>query len=114
VGGCISAVAAAADHYLGHKVGGAMLAFPAILPASLTLVDEKDGRRASMHHVWGAYFGGYGLLAFALATAALLPAVGGWSLIGSVAAWALIAFGLFAFWSRAEGAPSDRDVTRGR
>jgi hypothetical protein len=48
VGGCISAAAAVVDHAFGHKFGGAMLAFPAILPASLTLVDKKEGCRAAM------------------------------------------------------------------
>jgi hypothetical protein len=111
-GGCISAAAAVIDHSLGHRAGGAMLAFPAILPASLTLVDRKEGRRAAMHLVWGAYFGGYGLIGFAITVAALAPVAKAWSLLGGLAAWTIISFGLFEFWSRHEPVPSDRSVGR--
>jgi hypothetical protein len=113
-GGCISAAAAIIDHQLGHKAGGAMLAFPAILPASLTLVDRKEGRRAAMQLVWGSYFGAYGMIGFALVVAALVPAVKGWSLLAGLLTWTVISFGLFEFWSRREPVPSDRSVTRDR
>jgi Protein of unknown function (DUF3147) len=112
-GGCISAAAAVIDHAAGHKAGGAMLAFPAILPATLTLVDRKEGRRAAMRVVWGAYFGGYGMIAYALVVAALAPAAKAWALAAGLAAWTAISFGLFKFWSRTEPVPSDRSVTRG-
>jgi Protein of unknown function (DUF3147) len=112
-GGCISVAAAVIDHALGHKAGGAMLAFPAILPATLTLVDRKEGRRSAMHFVWGSYFGGYGMIAYALVVAALLPVARGWSLLAGLAAWTVIGFGLLTLWSRNEPVPSDRSVTRG-
>jgi hypothetical protein len=86
--------------------------FPAILPASLTLVDKKEGRRTAMHYVWGSYFGGYGMIAYALVVAALVPVSQGWALLDGLLACTAVSFGLFSVWSRNEPVPSDRSVTR--
>src|SRR5206468_9057583 len=65
--GCvISAGAAIAGEVLGSRVAGALLAFPAILPASLTLTNKKEGHSAAAQQDVGALFGGVGLVAFAL------------------------------------------------
>ena len=67
------------------------LAFPAVLPASVSLIERKDGTREASHNVEGAVFGGLGAIAFALtahamltrvaATAALLLAFAVWSAV---------------------------------
>jgi hypothetical protein len=48
------------------SVGGLFLAFPALLPASLTLVKKHDGRRAAADDSRGAVLGSFGMLAFGI------------------------------------------------
>lgn len=50
----------------GPVVGGALLAFPAILLASLTMVAKEDGPARSRDDARGATFGALGLVAFAV------------------------------------------------
>jgi len=50
----------------GNRVGGLFLAFPAILPASLTLIDKREGRQAAATDVSGAVLGAVALISFAL------------------------------------------------
>jgi hypothetical protein len=50
----------------GNRVGGLFLAFPAILPASLTLIDKREGRQKAATDVSGAVLGAVGLISFAL------------------------------------------------
>jgi hypothetical protein len=59
----------------GYGVGGLFLAFPAILPASLTLIAENDGERKARVDAAGAIIGAFGLIAFAVVS---------WALIGSI------------------------------
>ncbi len=99
MGGAISAAAAVAGHTLGGKVAGAMLAFPAILPASLTLVDEKEGTSAAAEEAKAAPFGGVGLAGFAAALWAAARPMGPWSLPAALAAWAAAAVGSFGLWN---------------
>ena len=69
LGGAIVLVFAAyVAHYHGPQVGGLFLAFPAILPASLILVEQRDGRAQAVDDVFGACLGSIGLAAFALVT----------------------------------------------
>ena len=58
LGACVSSLAAIVGHVLGERVGGAFLAFPAILPASVNLASKKDGLTAAVEHEIGAVFGG--------------------------------------------------------
>jgi Protein of unknown function (DUF3147) len=64
-GGIISAAASLVSHAWGPVVGGLLLAFPAILPASLTLVKQHDGWRQAVDDARGGRLGSVGLLAFA-------------------------------------------------
>jgi hypothetical protein len=50
----------------GATAGGMFLAFPAILPASLTLIEKKEGPEAAIHDLDGAILGAGALGAFAL------------------------------------------------
>lgn len=96
-GAAISVIAGLAGHLFGTVVGGVLLAFPAILPATLTLLERDEGRSAAVHDVGGASLGGVGLAAFAVAAyltfGAGVPAL--LSLLASVGAWALVAVGLY-------------------
>jgi hypothetical protein len=50
----------------GPAVGGLFLAFPAILPASLTFVSEEDGRRSAIEDARGSRVGASCLAVFAI------------------------------------------------
>jgi uncharacterized membrane protein (GlpM family) len=59
----------------GARMGGLFLAFPAILPAGLTLIEQKEGKEAARHDAGGAVIGSAGMLTFAIAAYLLLPAL---------------------------------------
>lgn len=63
-GGIITLAAGFVAHAFGPKVGGLFLAFPAILPASLTLVKQHDGRAQALDDARGGRVGSLGLIAF--------------------------------------------------
>jgi hypothetical protein len=83
----------------GAIVGGMFLAFPAILPASLTLIRRKEGPEAAIHDLDGAIVGAAALGGFALVTAVglrrlsaalVLPATLGTWLGASLIAYAVV------------------------
>lgn len=97
LGGIITVSTGLVAHAYGPAAGGLFLAFPAILPASLTLVKEHDGRREAADDARGARLGSVGLLAFAAvvwlagarwpAPAVLATATAAWALACGVAWW---------------------------
>ncbi|HEY1548510.1 MAG TPA: hypothetical protein VGG28_11845 [Kofleriaceae bacterium] len=73
---------------------GMLMAFPAILPASLTLVKKHDGRERAEQDARGGRIGVLGLAAFAAVvaiTAGELPAP--LVLALAIVAWAVVAMG---------------------
>ena len=90
-GGLITVGAGLVLAKFGATVGGLFLAFPAILPASLTLVMRHDGRARAIDDARGACVGAIGLGAFALVVAATATA---WSpalvLVAATVAWAFV------------------------
>src|SRR5207237_10796090 len=50
-GAAISLVAGVISLAFGATAGGMFLAFAAILPASLTLINKKDGQEAAIHDI---------------------------------------------------------------
>jgi hypothetical protein len=50
----------------GPRVGGVFLAFPAILPAGLTLIEKKEGLAEATQDLIGAVLGALGLVVFAV------------------------------------------------
>ena len=104
-GVAISMIAATLGLLLHVRLGGMFLAFPAILPATITLISDKEDREQATRNVQGAIAGGVGLVAFAVIGAAtvahwepffaLLVALGGW-VIAAVAAYLLLDLTLFA------------------
>jgi len=109
-GGLITVAAGLIAKRFGPTVGGLFLAFPAIFPASATLVDKHErekkaevglhgsvrGRMAASLDARGAAMGSLGLLAFALfvwkvrtwgsASVVLSPAVVAWFVV-SISLW---------------------------
>jgi uncharacterized membrane protein len=69
----ISIAAALIAMRFGQRFGGLFLAFPAILPASLTLIEQEEGESRASVNATGAVIGGAALVAFAAAAAWLLP-----------------------------------------
>jgi len=65
-GGLVALLASLTAKSLGDFAGGLALAFPAILPAALTLVKEHDGRQQAAEDARGARFGAAGLIAFGI------------------------------------------------
>ena len=120
-GGVVTLLTGLVAHRFGPSIGGLFLAFPAILPAALTLVEEHDGRKQAIDDTRGAALGSIGLGAFALVCwrfadagpsyAVLAGATLAWMAIGS-AAWAL-AFGRRSPGVRRAGSASSADRARG-
>lgn len=65
-GAAISAIAAWVAIVAGSGPGGILLAFPAILPATLTLVEREEGERKAEDLDVGAVLGALALAPFAL------------------------------------------------
>jgi len=101
-GGLITAVAGIIAKKFGPGIGGLFLAFPAIFPASATLIEKHEkqkkereglegtqrGREAATIDAAGSAMGSIGLLVFALLVWQLLSRYGGWVvLMASTAAW---------------------------
>lgn len=99
LGAAVSIVAGIISHLAGARLGGVFLAFPAILPASLTFVQDKEGTRTADRDALGAVLGGSGLVVFATvgesmfgrqnSAAVLAAALLGW-LLASVAFYAVL------------------------
>lgn len=98
-GGAITAGAGLVAARWGPEIGGLFLAFPAILPASLTLVKRHDGRAMAADDARGACLGSIGLAAFALV---VWRTIGAWNvvlvlLLASVA-WTITSVGVWIVW----------------
>jgi hypothetical protein len=82
-GGSVSLMAGLVGQHWGPAVGGLFLAFPSILPATITLVKDHDGRQSAADCASGAALGSFGLMTFALIV--MLTATS-WGPFGSLAA----------------------------
>jgi len=87
---------------LGTRVGGIMLAFPAILAASLTLIAAEEDSAEAREDARGAVMGGLALAAFAaVATATLGTLNGALALALATLGWLAVAgAGYLAAWFR--------------
>jgi len=100
-GGAITAATGVIAHAYGPVVGGLFLAFPAILPASVTLVQQHEEHRAAAVDALGAAVGGFGLVAFALAVWLLAPLLAAWlALVIAGACWLGLSTGLWVLLHR--------------
>jgi hypothetical protein len=110
-GGAISAIAAIISKKFGPEVGGLFLAFPAIFPASATLIEKYElekkerkglhgiirGRTAVGVDAAGAAMGTGGLLVFALLVWKLLPNYASWAVLGGATiAWLGVSVSIWA------------------
>ena len=115
-GGLITAGAGLIAKEFGPIIGGLFLAFPAIFPASATLIESHEeqkkeelglhgtirGRDAVSVDATGAAIGGIGLAAFALITSYLLPKHSTPPVLAlATAAWFLVSVALWSVRKRA-------------
>jgi uncharacterized membrane protein (GlpM family) len=101
MGAAISVVAAVVGKIIGVRFGGTLLAFPAILPASLTLIQEEEGTSRADRDAIGAILGAVGLVIFGMVgeatfgrvdpALALALAILGW-LVTALLLYSLLAF----------------------
>ena len=115
LGGAITALAGLVAHAFGPVVGGLFLAFPAIAPASITLIEKHDGPRAAGASALGTAFGGLGLLAFGATVWALSPRLPAWLvLLLATATWFVVSVGLWSGfrWLRFALKPRPRTARR--
>ena len=92
----IAAVAGVVGAIWGNKIGGILLGFPAILPASLTLIERHEGRQKAAIDATGAILGSVALIVFAVTatwTLAKLPSA--LALAAAVVAWLMTGLGLY-------------------
>jgi hypothetical protein len=76
----------------GRRAGGVMLGAPAVLPATLTIIEKREGRGSAVTEMQGAVPGTVALVGFAVTAAAgmkelplavsLLAALGAWVVVG--------------------------------
>jgi hypothetical protein len=108
-GAGISLVAGLIGLKFGPLVGGVLLGFPAILPASLTLIEKKEGKEEASIDSLGAVLGAVAMIAFASLVSLWVTR---WGVIATLAValvvWLVVAgalYGLVAAVYRREPAP---------
>lgn len=95
-GAAISAIAGVVAVLAGSEPGGILLAFPAILPATLTLIEKEEGERQAEDLDVGSILGAAALVAFAVVVWQYVstnsaPLI----LVLATAAWLVAAVGLY-------------------
>src|SRR5882757_1366847 len=115
-GGATTVLAGLVAREWGPAIGGLFLAFPAIFPAGVTLIDKHErqrkqqagvnpgtrGRQAAAVDAAGAAIGSIGLLVFALVVWQALPRTNAvLALASATAAWFAVSAGLLAVQHRA-------------
>lgn len=109
-GGAITVIATLLARKYGPAFGGLFLAFPAIFPASATMLErhermEKEkkgveagnrGGDAAALEARGAAIGSLALMIFAVFLWLLLPVTSAWILVGAGALWLVAAAGFWA------------------
>lgn len=103
VAGALTSIAAGAVTLaFGARLGGIMLGFPAILAASLTLIQKNEDSAHAREDARGAIAGGCAMAAFALAaTLTLGHLASAVALAVAAVVWVVTALGLYLiFWFR--------------
>jgi nicotinamide-nucleotide amidase len=106
-GFAVSVVAGIIVNLVGPGFGGMFLAFPAILPATTTLLQRKNGLAQATADVRGATVGAVGMLSFALIAWRLLPeTTPAIALLAALVAWlatCVVVFGVMRLTVRVLG-----------
>jgi len=100
-GGAMTAATGFIAQGFGPVVGGLFLAFPAVLPASLTLVARHSGRSKAVEEAGGAILGAVALAAFAGVGWLIAASTGAWStIVAAATVWIVTSSALWAVASR--------------
>ncbi|MBV9005321.1 MAG: DUF3147 family protein [Solirubrobacterales bacterium] len=93
IAGALTSVAAGAVTLVfGARTGGILLAFPAILAASLTLIEEQENSAEAREDARGAVMGGFALGLFAAVAALAFGALSGaLALLLAAVTWLVVA-----------------------
>ena len=95
-GAGIALVAGLVGMWLGPMIGGVLLGFPAVLPASLTLIQKKEGRDEASIDSIGAMLGATAMVVFAVFVSLTVKS---WtavpSILAALALWLAVAVGLY-------------------
>lgn len=101
LGAAISIASGLISVNLTARFGGSFLAFPSILPASLTLIQKKEGIDRADRSAIGAVLGSVGLVVFAMIGEAAFGHLNPFIvLVLALAGWAVTAvslYGMLAF-----------------
>jgi hypothetical protein len=110
-GALTSVVAGILGLLFGDRIGGIPLAFPAVLIASLTLIEEQEDSEEAREDSRGAMAGAAAMSVFAVVGALLFTQLpGGPVLVLAAVAWALVAAGLYGLlWWRREAGQTSRN-----
>lgn len=115
VGGFITVIAGVIAKEYGASVGGLFLAFPAIFPASATLIEKQErkkkeehglngfdrGKEAASADAAGSAMGSIGLLIFAILVWQFVPSHNSWLvLVGATLAWFVVSLLLWRLRKR--------------
>ena len=111
LGAAVSVDAGIISKGVGPRLGGVFLAFPAILPASLTFVQGKEGTHKADRDAIGAVLGGLALVVFAAVAEStftrLNPAL---ALVCSLAGWLVACAAMYVILAAVR--PDDCDRTK--
>ena len=105
LGGAMTGVAGVIAARFGPVIGGLFLAFPAIFPASATLIEKhtrerkekaglpggRRGKEAAALDAVGAALGSFGLAAFGLTIWLMIVQSSAWALVLAAASWLAVA-----------------------
>jgi hypothetical protein len=112
-GGVATALAGVIADKCGPAIGGLFLAFPAIFPASATLIESHEkkrrrgtsgqgalrGKKAAALDAAGAVAGAFGLMAFAIIVWKLIERLPLWAtLIVAIIAWLVVSVSAWRIW----------------
>ena len=75
-GAGISLAAGLIGMFFGPVVGGIFLGFPAILPASLTLIEKKDGKQQAAIDSEGAILGALAMVVYSVLVVVMATKIG--------------------------------------
>jgi hypothetical protein len=96
LGAAISITSGLIGLNLSTRFGGSFLAFPSILPASLTLIQKKEGIHRADRSAIGAVLGAAGLVVFAMIGEAAFGQLGPFTaLVLALAGWVVTAVALY-------------------
>jgi hypothetical protein len=93
-GAGVSVIAGLIGVAAGQRAGGVFLAAPAVLPATLTIIEKQEGRGPAVTEVQGSVIGAVALIGFALVAAASTGKIPlGAALLAALATWVAVAVG---------------------